>query len=297
MSEDAETPEVPEVSGGSAVRGDVTAGRPGPSLEKGPTVPDGAAARAERDPWAPPVEGAQADSPASAAAGPGHTVASYDPPTWPAPAGHDQQTAASGPQDAVPPASPWMNPSVGAGAGAGAATPPGGSAANPFAPPGSASPMPSAPSGPLGTPVNPFAPPAGPGPYAVHGEHVPPPPIAPDGPGQVPYGYPGGHGYLPGPGPGPGAAGYYGWPGVHAMPSNGMGTAGLVLGIISAVIFCLWPVAIVVGVLAVIFGGIGMGKARRGEATNRGQALAGVICGAAGLVLSLVMLAFVIATA
>ncbi|MCL8017652.1 DUF4190 domain-containing protein [Streptomyces sp. AS02] len=154
---------------------------------------------------------------------------------------------------------------------------------------------------PHGAPVNPFAPPAGhgPGPYGAHGAHgahgghVPPPPIAPDGPGQVPYGYPGGHGFPPGPGVG----GYYGWPGMQALPSNGMGTAGLVLGIISAVIFCMWPVAIVVGVLAVIFGAIGMGKARRGEATNRGQALAGVICGVAGLVLSLVMLAFVIATA
>lgn len=151
--------------------------------------------------------------------------------------------------------------------------------ANPFAPPGPAAPAASVP----------YA-----APYAGHGGAVPPPPIGPDGPGQVPYGYPGagGHGYPPG----PGAAGYYGWPGMQAMPSNGMGTAGLVLGIISAVVFCLWPVAIVVGVLAVIFGAIGRGKARRGEATNPGQALAGIICGAVGVVLALVMVALVIAT-
>ncbi|MFF5479577.1 MULTISPECIES: DUF4190 domain-containing protein [unclassified Streptomyces] len=80
------------------------------------------------------------------------------------------------------------------------------------------------------------------------------------------------------------------------MPSNGMGTAGLVLGIISAAIFCLWPVAIVMGALALIFGSIGRGKARRGEATNPGQALAGMICGAAGLVLGLGMLAVLIST-
>lgn len=145
-----------------------------------------------------------------------------------------------------------------------------------------------------GPTANPFAPP-GPAaslPQAAHGEPVPPPPIAPDGPGQVPYGYPGpgGYGYPPG----PGAAGYYGWPGMQALPSNGMGTAGLVLGIISAVIFCLWPVAIVVGVLAVIFGAIGRGKARRGEATNPGQALAGIICGVAGVVLGLGMVALLI---
>ncbi|MGF0169845.1 DUF4190 domain-containing protein [Streptomyces sp. Marseille-Q5077] len=55
------------------------------------------------------------------------------------------------------------------------------------------------------------------------------------------------------------------------MPSNGMGTAGLVLGIISAAIFCLWPVAIVMGALALIFGSIGRGKARRGRRRTRGR--------------------------
>ena len=100
-------------------------------------------------------------------------------------------------------------------------------------------------------------------------------------------GYPG-YGYP--------ADGGYGWPGLAPMPSNGLGTAGLVLGIISAAVFCLWPVAIVLGVLALIFGTLGRGKARRGEATNPGQALAGIICGAAGVVFGFVMLAFVIAT-
>ncbi|QOV41441.1 DUF4190 domain-containing protein [Streptomyces ferrugineus] len=123
--------------------------------------------------------------------------------------------------------------------------------------------------------------------------------MAPGGPGQVPYGYPGGlaHGHGYGyPPPGPGAPGYYGWPGMQPLPSNGMGTAGLVLGIISAVVFCLWPVAIIVGVLGLIFGSIGRAKARRGEATNPGQALAGMICGAAGVVLGLGTVALVIAT-
>jgi hypothetical protein len=140
-----------------------------------------------------------------------------------------------------------------------------------------------------------FAPSTASSPYTAQGDFVPPPPIAPDGPGQVPYGYPGGvgHGYPP---LAPGGAGYYGWPGMRPLPSNGMGTAGLVLGIISVVIFYLWPVAIVLGVLALVFGFIGRSKARRGEATNPGQALAGVICGAAGLVLALGILTLVIST-
>ncbi|AYN43581.1 DUF4190 domain-containing protein [Streptomyces dangxiongensis] len=132
---------------------------------------------------------------------------------------------------------------------------------------------------------------------------MPPPPIAPGGPGQVPYGYPGtapAYGY-PGPshapyggGPYPGGTGYA-WPGPQPAPSNGMGTASLVLGIIAAAGFLLWPVALVLGVLAVIFGAVGRSKARRGEATNPGVALAGLICGAAGIVLVAALFAFAIA--
>jgi hypothetical protein len=68
-----------------------------------------------------------------------------------------------------------------------------------------------------------------------------------------------------------------------------MGVAGLVLGIISAVAFCLWPVAVVLGILGIVFGAIGRGKAKRGEASNPGQALAGIICGAAGIVLAIAL--------
>ncbi|MFF8194570.1 DUF4190 domain-containing protein [Streptomyces bobili] len=139
---------------------------------------------------------------------------------------------------------------------------------------------------------------AGPNPFAPPADGaVPPPPISPEGPGQVaPYGYPGGYGF-PGP-PGYGGApgyggtpsyggipGYYGWAAPQQGPSNGMGMAALVLGIVAAVGFCLWPVAIITGVLALIFGLIGRSKANRGEAANPGQALAGIICGSVGIVL------------
>ncbi|OKJ87518.1 hypothetical protein AMK32_08805 [Streptomyces sp. CB01883] len=130
--------------------------------------------------------------------------------------------------------------------------------------------------------------------------------MAPDGPGQVPYGYPGGpagYGYPGQPQPQPPYGGPYpapngyGWPGMQAPPSDGMGTASLVLGILASVGFLLWPVALVLGVLAIIFGAIGRGKANRGEATNPGVALAGIICGAAGIVLVLGLFAFILAFA
>jgi hypothetical protein len=333
MSDDARTPQTPDAPGNAGAQGatppavgrDAWAGRQGetgtvgmdkepedaapggamgetgatrPSFEKpspagGPAVAPGA----EPGPWAAPADAPTPGGPG----GPGGTLASNEPPAWPAPSVHDQRTVTSMPAthapDATPPNPAWANP---------AAAPAHGTA-NPFAAPG-----PSTPANPFAapgssTPANPFAPPAAPTPTPYSPDAtVPPPPIAPDGPGQVPYGYPGvpgGYGY-PTPsgygGHGPqthGSAGYYGWPGLQPMPSNGMGTASLVVGIISAVIFCLWPIAIILGMLALIFGTIGRGKARRGEATNPGQALAGIICGAVGLVLGLGMLAFVIATA
>jgi len=46
--------------------------------------------------------------------------------------------------------------------------------------------------------------------------------------------------------------------------ANGLGTAGMVLGIVGAVI-CLVPVVgFLLGLLATIFGGIGLTKANRG---------------------------------
>ncbi len=78
-------------------------------------------------------------------------------------------------------------------------------------------------------------------------------------------------------------------------PSNGMGTASLVLGIIAAVGFCLWPLALVAGILSVVFGVLARKKAGRGEATNPGQALAGLICGSVGLGLSIAFIVLLVA--
>jgi uncharacterized membrane protein len=61
-----------------------------------------------------------------------------------------------------------------------------------------------------------------------------------------------------------------------------MGTTGLVLGIIGVVCsltFFLWFFGVILGILGIIFGAIGRGKASRGEATNKGAATAGLVCG------------------
>ncbi|MEU5433024.1 DUF4190 domain-containing protein [Streptomyces sp. NPDC020719] len=157
--------------------------------------------------------------------------------------------------------------------------------------------MPAAPSD--ATPASGYAPPTTPvgpaGPVGGQGwaGPVPPPPTAPGGPGQaVPgsYGYPAYPGYPDYPGY---AYGHPGWTGMGA-PLNGFGTAAMVLGILSVVLFCLWGLGIILGILALIFGFLGRGRAKRGQSTNGGQSLAGIILGAVGIAVSGVFLGLMI---
>ncbi|MFE6622922.1 DUF4190 domain-containing protein [Streptomyces sp. NPDC057740] len=129
------------------------------------------------------------------------------------------------------------------------------------------------------------------------------------GPPSPPQQPAGGYAYpLSAPQPGPG----YGYPpagpsypaahppapgyGMPMQPSNGMGTTGLVLGIIGVVCsltFFLWFFGVILGILGIIFGAIGRGKANRGEATNKGAATAGLVCGIVATVI-LPVLGFVV---
>ena len=111
-------------------------------------------------------------------------------------------------------------------------------------------------------------------------------PGEPDGPGG--YGPPAGDG-------GPAGYGAVGGP----PPRNGLGVAALVLGI-AAVVFC-WTVVggVVLGIIAIILGIVGRGRVGRGEATNRGVTITGLVLGIVGLLLGIlfgVLYAFVLHT-
>jgi len=63
---------------------------------------------------------------------------------------------------------------------------------------------------------------------------------------------------------------------------NGAGTSALVLGVLALVLAILVvtsPLAAILGVIAIILGVIGIGRAERGEAINRGSAIAGLVTG------------------
>lgn len=74
------------------------------------------------------------------------------------------------------------------------------------------------------------------------------------------------------------------------QPRNGAGTAGMVLGIIGLVLGFV-PVfgwlAIVIALVGLPLSCVGRSRARNGEATNRGQAEAGMVCNIIALVLTI----------
>lgn len=73
--------------------------------------------------------------------------------------------------------------------------------------------------------------------------------------------------------------------------ADGFCVAGMVLGII-ALVFCWIPIfAIVMGVLAIIFGGIGVGNVNKnpGMKTGSGMGVAGLITGIIALIVAVVI--------
>jgi len=74
-------------------------------------------------------------------------------------------------------------------------------------------------------------------------------------------------------------------PGYALPPSNGMAVASMILGILSIPMMFAYCVGTPCAIVAIVLGHIARGKARRGEASGEGMALAGLICGYASLLL------------
>jgi len=94
---------------------------------------------------------------------------------------------------------------------------------------------------------------------------------------------PGGYGQYPPPGygqdPPPGYGQGPGYGALPPRPRNGFGVAALVLGVLALVLSWTIIGGIVPGVLALIFGLLGLARAKRGEATNSGLSVAGAVIG------------------
>jgi hypothetical protein len=100
-----------------------------------------------------------------------------------------------------------------------------------------------------------------------------------------------------GPPPGQGPAGSYppggyqagGYPAATGR-RNGMGTTALVLGVVALVLVLLLlfaPLGALLGLVAVLFGILGLIRVNRGEADNRGQAVTGLVTGGIALLVGI----------
>lgn len=105
----------------------------------------------------------------------------------------------------------------------------------------------------------------------------PPPPAAPPPPQYGAY-----QGSYP---PPPPQQPYPGYTAAPTAPKNGMGIASLVTAIIG--LFTVFG-GILLGIVAIVLGFIGWGRAKRGEATNGGVAIAGIVLGILSVIVALV---------
>ncbi len=76
-----------------------------------------------------------------------------------------------------------------------------------------------------------------------------------------------------------------------AHPRNGLGITALVLGVVAIIASITVIGGIVLGIIAVVLGFLARSRTKKGHATNGGVALAGIITGALGVVLSIVLVA------
>ncbi|HEX5595076.1 MAG TPA: hypothetical protein VFX61_03500 [Micromonosporaceae bacterium] len=78
-------------------------------------------------------------------------------------------------------------------------------------------------------------------------------------------------------------------------PQNTMGLVGMILGIAAIPLLCCFSLGIPLGIAAAVLGFLGKQKAEQGLATNRSQAMTGLICGAVaagiGIILNVLALA------
>lgn len=75
-----------------------------------------------------------------------------------------------------------------------------------------------------------------------------------------------------------------------ARPRNGLGVAALVIGVaslVAAISFILFPIALIAAIVGLILGIVALARRSRSGATNRGQAIAGVVCNVLALALAI----------
>jgi len=74
------------------------------------------------------------------------------------------------------------------------------------------------------------------------------------------------------------------------QPNNTPGLVSMIVGIVAIPLVCCFFLGVPAGIVAVVFGLKGKKLAEQGAATNRGQALAGIITGAVAIGLGVILI-------
>jgi hypothetical protein len=83
-------------------------------------------------------------------------------------------------------------------------------------------------------------------------------------------------------------------PMMRSNQNNTFGLLSMIFGIVAIPLLCCFYIGAAVGVAAVVLGVIGLGKANRGEADNKGMSIAGIVCGSVAGLLGLLWLVLVV---
>ena len=78
--------------------------------------------------------------------------------------------------------------------------------------------------------------------------------------------------------------------GMAPKANNGKALASMIIGIVSVALFCYWFISIPGGIVALILGVMARKDIARGNGTNGGMAMAGIITGAIGALFGVVLL-------
>jgi hypothetical protein len=118
-------------------------------------------------------------------------------------------------------------------------------------------------------PPDPFEPPAQPVEYSLYADPQPAPPPMPQ------YGY-----AVPPMMP----------PRPMTNQNNTFGLLSMIFGIVALPMICCFYSGAAIGVAAAVLGVVGLNKANRGEADNKGMAIAGLVCGSVAGLIGIVLL-------
>lgn len=79
--------------------------------------------------------------------------------------------------------------------------------------------------------------------------------------------------------------------GTQPPRANTVGLIALILGVLALPLIFCYALGLPIGVAAVVLGGIGLYQANRGQASNRNQALIGLVLGALAVIMMIIIIA------